>query len=59
MNKELLTVPHIVAVLSVIVGVLDTSGVSSSDEVSNSALSSGTAVPHNFSGSSIIHRRRP
>jgi len=55
--KELLSVPDIVAISTL--RVLDTSGVSSSNEVGDSAVNSGGGVPQDFSGSTVIHWRRP
>jgi len=57
-NKELLSVPGVVEV-DWLLGVLYTSGVSSSDEVGNSTVNSGGSVPEDFSGSTVVHWGRP
>jgi len=58
-GEELLTVPHIVAVLGVVLGVLNTSGVSTSDEVGDATVDSGGGVPQDLSGATVVHGRRP
>ena len=40
MDEELLSVPDVIEVLSVVLGVLKSSGVSSSDEVGDTAVGS-------------------
>jgi len=63
-HQKLLSVPSIVEVSALAIfvllhGVTDTSGVSSGNEVSDTASNSGRGVPQNFSGTTIEHGGRP
>jgi len=53
-HKELLSVPGVVEVDGLL-GVLDTSGVSSSDEVGDTTSNSGGSVPQDFGGTTVVH----
>jgi len=57
--EEGFTVVNIVEGLSLNFGVTDTSGVSSSDEVVDTTPNSGGCVPHDFTGATVEHGRRP
>lgn len=59
MYEEFLSVPDVIEILSIVFGVLEAGGVSSSDEVGDTAVGSGAGVPQYFSGSSVVHGRRP
>lgn len=56
-HKDLLSVPHIVEVTAF--GVRNTSGVTSRDEVSDSAADSGRGVPQDLGGATVVHGRGP
>ena len=58
MHEKLLTVPHIVAVFSTI-GVLDSSWVTTSNEVSDAASNTGAGVPKDFGGTTVVHGAGP
>lgn len=58
MHEKLLTVPHIVAVFSTI-GVLDSSWVTTSNEVSDTASNTGAGVPKDFGGTTVVHGAGP
>src|ERR1035441_6328 len=58
MHEQLLSVPYIVKVL-IGFGMSHTSWVSASDEVGDATVCSGRCVPEDFSGTSIVHGRRP
>lgn len=58
-HKELFTVVYVVEVGALLGGVTNTSGVSSGNEVSDTASNSGGGVPQNFSGTTIEHGGRP
>ena len=53
-DEELLSVPDIVAVLGAI-GVLNTSGVTASNEVGDTAADAGAGVPEYLGGSTVVH----
>ena len=55
MNKELLSVPDIVKGDACLLGMTNTSGVTSSDEMCDTAVDTRGSVPHDFSGASIVH----
>lgn len=57
--KEFLTVPDIITVKLRENGMLQARWISSGNEVSNAAISSGGSVPKYFSRTSIVHRRGP
>ena len=59
MHQEFLSVPDIIQVFLRVFRVLDSCRVSASDEVSDATVGSGRGMPHDFSRSSIVHRRRP
>lgn len=57
-HKELLSVPGVIKIAGLF-RVLNTSGVSASDEVSDATVDSGRGVPKDFSWATIVHGRRP
>ena len=59
MDEELLTVPDIVKVNTGLLGVLDTSGVTAGDEVSDATVDTRRGVPHDLSGATVVHGRWP
>jgi len=59
MNKKFLSVPDIIAVTTGVFRMLQTGGVSASDEMSDSAICAGICVPQDFSGATIVHWGRP
>ena len=58
MYEKLLAVPDIVEIVTSD-GVLDTSGVSAGNEVSDTTVNTRRCVPHNLGGATIVHGRRP
>lgn len=54
-DEELLSVPHIVAVLASLDWVLDSGWVTSSDEVGDSSVDSGGGVPQDLGWASVVH----
>ena len=58
-DEELLTVPHIVAIDTVLLWVLNTSGVTASDEVGDTAVNTGRGVPQDLGGATVVHWRWP
>lgn len=59
MDKKFLTVPDIIAVAVGVFRMLQTGGVSASDEMSDTAICTGRCVPQNLSGATIVHWGRP
>jgi len=57
--EELLSVPSVVKGSTLLGGVTNTGGVSSGDEVSDTASNSGGGVPQNFGRTTIEHGRGP
>ncbi len=53
-DEELLSVPDIVAVLGAI-GVLNTSGVTASNKVGDTAADAGAGMPEYLGGSTVVH----
>lgn len=58
-DEELLTVPDVVAVFVLDFGMLDTSGVTSSNKVGDASVNTGRSVPEDFGGATVVHRRGP
>ena len=52
--EQLLSVPDIVAVLGAI-GVLNTSGITASNEVGDTGSDAGAGVPEYLGGSTVVH----
>jgi hypothetical protein len=59
MDKKFLSVPDIIAVTTGVFRMLQTGGVSASDEMSDTAIRTGRCVPQDFSGPTIVHWGRP
>jgi hypothetical protein len=55
MNKKFLSVPDIIAVTTGVFRMLQTGGVSASDEMSDSTIRTGRCVPQNLCGATIVH----
>ena len=53
-HKELLAVPHVVEIL-VLLWVLNTSGVATSDEVGHTSADTGAAVPEHLGWTTVVH----
>ena len=47
--------PDVVEILRGVFWVLDSSGVTTSDEVGDAAANAGAGVPEDFSGATVIH----
>ena len=54
-DEELLTVPDVVKISAFLNWVLDTGGVTTGDEVGNSAVDTGRGVPHDLGGATVVH----
>jgi len=59
MDKKFLSVPDVIAVAVGVFGMLQTGGVSASDEMRDSAIRTGRCVPQDLSGATIVHWGRP
>ena len=59
MDKKFLSVPDVIAVAVGVLRMLQTGGVSASDEMGDSAIRTGRCVPQDLSGATIVHWGRP
>jgi len=48
-------VPYVVKILRAVFWVLDSGGVTTSDEVGDAAANAGAGVPEDFSGATVVH----
>ena len=58
MDEEFLAVPDVIKIAAGL-GMLDTCGVTSCDEVSDTAVDTGGGVPHDLCGATVVHGRGP
>jgi len=58
-DEELLAVPDVVKRLSLDLGVTNTSGVSSGNEVGDATVNAGRGVPQDLSRATVVHGGRP